>query len=81
MVLPGSDRQGYLGDPPRALEEVHRMAFAGNIVEQVKPLRSSLTRMLTNSKSPSGNRPTDSSFVQHSPILVNFGNRRVRQLP
>jgi hypothetical protein len=51
MVLPGFDQQGYLDDP-HAPEEVHRMAFVGNIVEQVKPLRSSLRRMLTNSKSP-----------------------------
>jgi hypothetical protein len=36
MVLPGFDQQGYLDDP-HAPEEVHRMAFVGNIVEQVEP--------------------------------------------
>jgi hypothetical protein len=61
MVLPGFDQQGYLGDP-HAPEEVQGMAFVGNIVEQVKPIRSSLRRMLTNSKSPQETVPATAAL-------------------
>src|SRR5260370_35158048 len=72
MVLPGFDQQGYLGDS-RAPEEVHCTAFAGNIVEQVQPLRSSLRKTLTNSKSPSG-KP--SHRRQLCTAFANFGEPR-----
>jgi hypothetical protein len=80
LVLPGLDQQRYLGDP-HAPEEVHRMAFVGNIVEQVNPIKSSLRRMLTNNKSPQETVPPTAAlysirqFWRTSPIAP------VRQLP
>jgi hypothetical protein len=79
LVLPDFDQRRYLAIP-HAPEEVHSMAFAGNIVEQVQPSDCPLENLM-NGNNLSGNRLTDSSFVQHSPILATFANPLVRQLP